>query len=217
MWANYLRPAWRHLRSHRSFTLINTVGLAIGISACILISLSVFYERSFDTNIPDRANLYRLNEYAHYPGSPPYSVGNIGAPIAPFLAADHPEIERYARVIHSSWIYPSTTLVNAGNSIKTDQLVCTDTAFAGLFGLKFLEGEKAGYVRTINSIVLTRSLARRLFGNESALNRTLILKAGDTTRYSVAVTGVVEDFPATSHFQAVKAATANPVNSLRTE
>lgn len=202
MLANYLRPAWRHLKSHRNFTLINTVGLAIGISACILISLAVSYERSFDANIPDKANLYRVNEYAHYPGNPPYMAGNIGAPIAPYLAADHPEIERYARVIPSSWVYPSTTLQNAGNSLKTTQLVCTDTAFAGLFGLRYLEGDKADYVRTINTIVLTQSLARRLFGNETALHKTLILKADDTTRYSVAVTGVVEDFPATSHFQA---------------
>ncbi|HVU99626.1 MAG TPA: ABC transporter permease [Puia sp.] len=202
MLTNYLRPAWRHLKSHRNFTLINTIGLAIGIAACILISLSVSYERSFDTFIPDRAHVYRINEYAHYPGTPPYIAGNIGAPIAPFLAADHPEIQRFARVIPSSWIYPSTTLVNAGNSIKTSQLVCTDTGFAGLFGLKFLEGEKAGYVRTINTIVLTKSLARRLFGNESALNRTLTLKTDDSTHFPVAVSGVIEDLPATSHFQA---------------
>lgn len=202
MMNNSFRSAWRHLLAHRTFTLINIIGLAIGIAACILIGLSVSHERSFDADIPNIAHLYRLNEYVHYDGTPPQVAGNVGAPIAPFLAADHPGIEAFARVIPSSWIYPSTTLEKGGNSIKTDELVCTDTAFARLFGLRFLEGDKADYARTINTIVLTRSLAHRLFGSESALHKTLLLKVDDTIRYPVAVTGVVEDLPATSHLQA---------------
>jgi putative ABC transport system permease protein len=199
MLRNYLRSAWRHLSSHKAFALLNIGGLAIGIAACILIGLSVSYERSFDANIPNKQNLYRVNEYAHYGGNPPYMAGNIGAPILPFVAADHPEIETYTRVIPSSWIYSSTTLEHDGNSLKTGNLVCTDTAFATLFGLHFLEGS---YARTINTIVLTRTLAQKLFGRESALHKTLTLKVDDTTRYAIAVAGVVEDFPATSHLQA---------------
>ena len=68
MFKNYFTIAWRNLLRNKSYSIINIAGLGIGIAACILIGLFVYNEISFDNNIPNKTNVYWLNEYIHYYG-----------------------------------------------------------------------------------------------------------------------------------------------------
>jgi putative ABC transport system permease protein len=202
MFRKYFKPAWRSLSYNRSYTILNTVGLAVGITACILIGLAVNNEISFDKNIPGRSHIYRINEYVHYDGAAPQLSAAVGPPIAPFLKNSHSEIETYTRVFPATpFIYPSVTLEYNDKKIKTGQLACTDTSFADMFGVTIVQGNKSDLIRNQNSIVLTESLAAKLFGKAIAVNKMVTLRVDDTTTYQVAVSNVIKDFPATSHLQ----------------
>jgi putative ABC transport system permease protein len=199
---NYFKTAWRNLLYYKTYTIINNFGLAVGITACILIGLFVQNEISFDKNIPNSKQVYRLNEYAHYDGAAPQLSAAIGPPIAPLLKNTYGEIESYTRVLPATPnIYSSITLEYNGKKIKTNQMLCTDTTFAEMFGIEMLEGDKHDFIKTQNSIVLTQSLARKLFGNTSAMHKMLSLIVGDTTEYHVVASNVIKDFPKNFHLQ----------------
>ena len=199
---NYLRSAWRNLVYNKTYSIINITGLAAGIAACLLIGLYVNNELSFDNQVPDRVNVYRLNEYMHYPGGTPQLSGIIGPPIAPLLKADHPEIIAYTRVISATpYIYPDITLEYGDKKIKPNSLACTDTNFATMFGADIVEGRGNDFIRDRHSIALTQTLARRLFGNEPATGKMITLRVDDTTAYPTVVSNVFKDFPATSHLR----------------
>ena len=201
MLGSYFTIACRNLVRNKSYATINIIGLGVGIAACILIGLFVYNEISFDNNVPNKANIYRLNEYVHYDGTAPQLSAAIGPPIASFLKNNHQEIEDYTRVLPATpFIYPSITLEYNGKKITTSQMACTDSSFANMFGIKIIEGDKGNFIRDQNSIVLTQSLAYKIFGKTTALNKMLALHTRDTTIY-VAVSNVIADLPKTSHLQ----------------
>jgi putative ABC transport system permease protein len=198
---SYLRAAWRNLVHNRVYSAINIAGLAIAISACILIGLFVANERSYDKAIPNSARVYRVNENLRYNKIPQLSAAT-GLPVLPLLTADHSEIEAATRVFPATpWIYPQITLEANGKKITTSKLVCADTNFAQFFGAKTLEGGPA-FLPAKNSIALTQSLAQTLFGNIDPLNRIITIRVDDTTTYPMAVTTIIADLPANSHLQA---------------
>src|ERR1700750_347989 len=99
MLRNYLKTAWRNLWKNKTYSFINIAGLAIGMAACILILLFVFYERSFDNF--HKKNIYRLNEVQKFEGMvSSQKVALSMFPMAPTLKKDFPEIRKYTRV---SW------------------------------------------------------------------------------------------------------------------
>ncbi len=201
MLKNYFLLAWRNLLRNKSYSIINIAGLGIGMAACILIGLFVNNEISFDKNIPDNKNVYRLNEYIHYPGTAPQLSAAIGPPIPSFLKENHSEIEQYTRVFPATpYIYPTITLEYNGKKITANNMACTDSSFANMFGVEMIEGNKSNFILNPNSIVLTQSMANKIFGNESALNKRIAMHTFDTT-LNVSVSNVIADLPKTSHLQ----------------
>src|SRR6195952_6159173 len=99
MLKNYFKTAWRNLRKNKTYSIINIAGLAIGMAACIVIMLFVFYERSFDRF--HTKNIYRLNEVQKFPGMvSSQKVALSMFPMGPTLKNDFPEILKYTRI---SW------------------------------------------------------------------------------------------------------------------
>ena len=97
MLKNYFTIAWRNLSKHKLYSAINIIGLAIGMTACIVIMLFVFYERSFD-NIHTK-NIYRLNEVQKFPGMvASQKVALSMFPMGPTLKKEFPEIKKYTRI-----------------------------------------------------------------------------------------------------------------------
>lgn len=199
---NYFKTAFRNLLHNRGYSIINVSGLGVAIASCILISLFVNNEISFDKNIPDKNNKYRLIEYMHYDGAAPQLSAAIGPPIAPFLKENHSEIKNYTRVFPAAPdIYPSVTLEYNGKKITTDKIACTDTSFDEMFGNKIIEGSQQNFLRTKNSIVLTESLANKIFGKTPAVDKQIIVNTGDSSNTYYAVSNVIADMPKTSHLQ----------------
>src|SRR3979490_1306979 len=97
MLKNYLVIAWRNLSKHKLYSAINIVGLAVGMAACIVIFLFVYYERSFD-NMHSK-NIYRLNEVQKFPGMvSSQKVALSMFPMGPTLKNDFPEIKNFTRI-----------------------------------------------------------------------------------------------------------------------
>jgi putative ABC transport system permease protein len=201
MFRSYFKIAFRNLIRNKTYSMINIIGLGVSIAASILIGLFVYNEISFDSQVPKKDQIFRLNEYIHYDGTTPQLSAAIGPPIAPLLHANHSEIEDYVRVFPATpFIYPSIILEYQDKKITPGSMACTDASFAKLFGIKILEGNRSNFIADQHSIVLTQSLANRIFGNQPAVNKMLVLHTKDTAFY-VAVSNVIADMPKTSHIQ----------------
>src|SRR4051812_26566393 len=97
MLKNYVKIAWRNLWKNKVFSGINIIGLSVGMAACIMITLFVFYEKSFDDF--HTKNIYRLNEVQKFPGmNASQKVGLSMYPMGPTIKAEFPEIKNFTRI-----------------------------------------------------------------------------------------------------------------------
>ncbi|GGM79426.1 ABC transporter permease [Dyadobacter beijingensis] len=194
MLKNYLKVALRNIWKNKVFSAINIVGLAVGMAACIVIMLFVFYERSFDGM--HAKNIYRLDEVQKFEGMvAPQKVALSMFPMGPTLEQEFPEIRQYIRV-NTTGKLP----VHYGEQrIELAQTYLTDSNFFQLFDYPVIEGDKKRILKEPNSVVLTRKSARNIFGNTDPMGKTISHFGNDTL--TLKVTGIMEDVPANSHLQ----------------
>jgi putative ABC transport system permease protein len=191
MLRNYLKIALRTLWKSRVYTAINGLGLAVGIAACLLIAGYVADELSYDRFHERADRIHRVVHYADWDGGS-LRLAPTSAPFAPALQREYPEIEKTVRI-----------LAEGGGPIRfgPTQLNVEDIGFADrsvfeVFSYPFLYGDPRTALSKPQSIVLTRSLAVRLFGDAAkALNQTVLFE----NNFGNVVTGVIEDVPSTSH------------------
>jgi len=190
----YLRSAFRNLHRNKTFSLLNIFGLATGMAACVVILLFVFYEKSFDSM--HHKSLYRLDETAKFTATGvsqksaiiPFSMG-------PGLKDQFPEIFDYTRVdVNSQY-----ELTYGEKRVFYPRTFFVDTSFLGMFDFPLVEGDRQTVLQKPNSIVLTQSAARQLFGIADPIGKTVSHFGGDTLLYTV--TGILKDVPANSQFQ----------------
>ncbi len=180
MLRNYLTIAWRNLGKHKLYSGINIVGLATGMAACIVIMLFVYYERSFD-NIHSK-NIYRLNEVQKFPGMvASQKVALSMFPMGPTLKQDFPEVLNYTRV---NW-NTNYQMTSGDKRIYLPQIFFVDTAFLSMFDFPMVKGNRLTALQKPNSAVLTESAARKLFGSENPIGKTITHYGGDTISYTV--------------------------------
>ena len=194
MFRNYFKTALRNLLKNKTFSAINIVGLAIGMSVCIIIMLFVSYERSFDEL--HTKNIYRLNEVQKFPGMvASQKVALSMFPMGPTLNKEFPEIKNFTR-IHWTGKYEMT----AGEKrIFFSESYFVDSTFLQLFDFKLLEGNRATALQKPNSAILTQASAQKLFGKQDPIGKTITHYGGDTT--SFVVTGVLQNVPQNSQLQ----------------
>lgn len=194
MFKNYFKTAWRNLLKNKIYSLINIIGLAIGMAACIIILLFVFYERSFD-NFHSK-NIYRLNEVQKFEGMvAAQKVALTMYPMAPTIKAEFPEITNYTRINLAS----DASLNYGQKKVFIKRLCFVDSTFLDIFDFKLLAGDRKEVLKKKNSVVLTRTTAELFFGKENPIGKELVNYGHDTTR--VIVTGLAEDVPQNSQLQ----------------
>ena len=194
MFRNYFKTAWRILWKNKVYSAINILGLAIGMAACIVIMLFVFYERSFDQM--HTKNIYRLNEVQKFPGMvASQKVALSMFPMGQTMQREFPEIRNFTRV---NWHNRYQTTYKE-NRLFLPQVFFVDTSFFDLFDFPLLKGDRATALLKPNSIVLTAATARKLFGNEDPIGKTVAHYDADTLLFKV--TGVAADIPENSQLQ----------------
>ena len=191
---NYLKTAWRNLWKNKVFSAINIIGLAIGMAACTVIMLFVFYEKSFDNF--HKKNIYRLNEVQKFEGMvASQKVALSMFPMGPTLKNDFPEIKNFTRV---SWA-EKVKINYQDKSIFLPSMYFVDSTFLQLFDFKLIHGNRETALQKPKSVILTKASAEKLFGTEDPMGKMITHYGDDTTSY--AITGIMENVPKNSQMQ----------------
>jgi len=190
MTKNYLKIAWRNLLRNKLFSVINIGGLALGIAACLLISLYVHHQSSYDSFNTKKDRIVRVTNMMHTP-----EKDNVNIALTPTLLAstvrNYPEVETAVR------FQPLHATVKVNNQLfKEDNFCQADVNVFDVFSFKFLEGSPAQALTDPNTIVLTQKAARKYFGSGHALGQTLICN-----KVACRVSAVLEDMPDNSEIK----------------
>jgi putative ABC transport system permease protein len=194
MFKNYLGVALRGLLGNKLFSFINLFGLAVGLASAILIGLYVANELSYDRFQPDAERLFRLSrDYYAFSGPTELRLAALAPRVAPQLKADFPEIEEFARTMHSG-----VGLIAHGElEFYEEGIHFADPALFQLLHFDWVAGSPDTVFSTPQEMIITESIARKYFGAGEALGQTLkIENAADFT-----VTGVIRDLPDNTHFE----------------
>jgi len=184
---HYLTSAWRFLNRFRSHTLLNAIGLSLGIAACGLILLFVKDELQTDRHYPDAESLYRLTTIETSDRGEEHSAAAF-APVADVLRLGIPSLS-VSRVFQQSLLFGRDEV-----RFQEEGVLLADPEFLTLFGLGLIEGDRRGFDQP-NAIILTSSLARKYFPTESAVGKTIRVE----NKTDMQVVGIIPDAPASSH------------------
>ena len=192
MLTNYLKIALRTINRYKGYSLLNVIGLAIGMAVCILILLWVQDELSWDRFYKNGDQIFRVISEDRSGGNLIRSAGSP-SPIGPTLIAEYPEVENFTRV-QSGW---SNWYLHLGDKVfMTEKLACADPAFFDIFQFPFIMGDPKTALKDRYSIVLTERLAKKIFGDDDPMGK--IVQMSDT---DLKVTGIMKNIPHNSHLQ----------------
>lgn len=181
-----LKIALRNLWKNKGFTLINVGGLAIGLASCMVLLLYVAYEWGFDKQFTDADKTYVVYQNAGANGKV-FSWAWTPGVMALEVKEKIPGV-KYAS--HST--YPSSQLISSGDTKLQSRAVFADQSFIKILDYKFIKGDPEQVLHDVNTIILTESFAKKLFGNDDPINKTLKLENQDVLK----VEAVIEDIPA---------------------
>ncbi|MDQ3845438.1 MAG: ABC transporter permease, partial [Bacteroidota bacterium] len=194
MLKNYFKIAWRNLMKSKIFSFINIFGLAIGLTCCMLISLYLYNELSYDTYHKNIDRLYQLGTTFMKKGEKGERTPNTPAPMAQAMKQEFPEVADAARIMALFAEDKTLLRYNEENGVSKSfyetKGYMADSNFFTLFTYHFVEGNAATALVNANTVVLNEEIARKLFGNQPALNKVIHISSntnGDTT---FSVTGV---------------------------
>ncbi len=191
MFRNYLIVAFRNLWQQKVYSFINIMGLTVGLAAVFLIFMWVRMEVSYDRFHPDADRIYRLVSRVETGQNPAY-VQTMGGPVAPALGAEYPEVEAWNRLTMGQ-----SVSVSVGERKFSESMRLTDPSFLHMFGFTVLEGDPETALTEPSHAVLTRTLARRLFGEENPIGQTVTVD--DDSQFQVAA--ILSDPPDNSSIQ----------------
>jgi putative ABC transport system permease protein len=190
---NYFKIAFRYLFKNKLYSFINIIGLSLGIAAFIVISLYVSYEKSYDT-FDGSDQVYRV--YMDYLEGGTFEPGDAQTYnlSGPSLEKELPEVTDNVRLFR---LY-NTTFVNKDKVIEQPNGALADPSYFDVFSIPLLEGKIYDYNRP-NTIVLSESLAKKIFGNENPIAKTVV--AFYDSEVLLEVVGVMPDMPETTHMK----------------
>ncbi|MCW5911802.1 MAG: ABC transporter permease [Cyclobacteriaceae bacterium] len=192
MLKNYLISVWRYVSRNKTFTAINLSGLIIGMTAFLLIIQFVIHELSYDKFWTGSEKIFRvqLDRYNKGEISTRWASGCAG--IGPDLKANFPEVQYYVRMRSSN------ALLSYGDTFfKEENVYYASQDFFKVFGYTLLAGADSNALKGPNKIILSRSMAKKYFGEDDPLGKTM----RNNGQVEYLVTGIFEDLPESSHMK----------------
>jgi len=191
MLKNYFKTAWRNLRRNKVFSLINILGLAVGLTCFMLIAVFVYHELSYDKYSANARDIYRVNlsvtgngDVAVYP--------NVDLAVGQGMKNAFPEVKAVTR------ISPASDFVKYNDiQFKEQHLAFADSNFLQLFSIPLIEGNAADALVHPNSIVISKLFAKKYFPGGDLLGKSLMIGIHNAV---YKVTGVIDKVPDNSHF-----------------
>ena len=199
MWRNYLTVGFRALTKSKTYAFINIFGLALGLAACLLILLYVRYENSYDSWMDGSERAFQLQTSYEATDSGQEEMHLQPSSIAAgrALKKDFPQqIEKHV------WVRSfAPVVIQDGQASEIEDLRMVDDNLFDIFRVPFVRGSRETALPDTQSIALSESEAKRRFGNEDPIGKTLTI-VDNTGNVDYRVTGVFKDFPKNSHFTA---------------
>lgn len=206
MWFNYFSVGLRVMRANRLYTLINVLGLTIGIAAAILIFLYVRFETSYDRWIPDSERIHQLQTRIKVMGPEP-----IDNAMAPRVAAEA-MARRFPRIEATTAATSATAVVKVAGEPVKKPILFADPGFLEFLKLPFVRGDGRTALGDMASLVLTEREAIGLFGSADPIGRTVDIET-DGRRRVLRVTGVLANLPANTHLNMALIARFDPAGA----
>ena len=192
LFKNYLVSAYRNITRNSFFSIINILGLTIGIVSAILVLLFVGEESAYDKHHTKHKRIYRIISNFHVNNKQDlFAVSSV--PIGPTLKEEFAEIEEFVRFANVDNFFFRYN----GVEYNEEEFYFTDSTMFKVFDHKFIVGDPLTSLSRPGSIVLTKTLAKQLFGDENPIGKVLLGERND----AFTVTGVIDEVPRTSHFR----------------
>lgn len=191
MLKNYLKIALRNLWKRKGFSAINITGLAIGLATCLLITLFVLDELSYDRYNKKADRIYRVDADIKFAGNR-FISAVAPDPMGPTLKKDFPQVEQYVRFRGAGGLL----LKKDNEYVQENQVIYADSTLFDVFTFPMLDGDAETALRAPNSLVLTATTARKYFNTTQAVGKTVLVN----NQQYYKVTGVIKDIPSQSHF-----------------
>jgi len=188
MFSNYLKIAWRNIIGNPLFSAINIIGLAIGLACCIIITLFVRYELSYDKHWENADRTYRVTR--DFFGNN-LKLAAVAPPIAPLIKQDFAEVEDITRILSAGGV----SLTRGDIRLRENNLVIADPNVFEFFNLEFVSGDAESALARPTDIVMSERAVRRYFGDEDPIGQTLNLM----DQADVTVTAIIKDLPDNTH------------------
>ncbi len=192
MLANYLKIALRNIVKFKAYSIINILGLAIGITGCVLIVFFVADELSYDKFNENAEDIYRICLKAKI-NDMNLNLAATPAPLAETLIREYPEVKTAVRISPSG----NMTIRFEENAFVENRFIWADSTFFDVFSVEFVRGNKKTALADPHTVVLTEATAKKYFGNIDPVGK--IMNFEDNTPYRVAA--IIKEYPRNAHFQ----------------
>ena len=207
MLTNFLKIAWRNLMKSKIFSFINIFGLAAGLTCCMLISIYLLHETSYDRYQKDAHRLYQMETAFSFQHSKEQVMPASPWPMAPAMKRDFPEIEQTARLMPLSLFEDKTMLqFRQGTAIPVsfyeDKGFLADSNFFQLLTFHFIEGDPNTALDQPSCIVISEEIAHKLFGDGPVVGKVIHVSSATNGDHDVTVKGVFRPYDAPTHLEA---------------
>jgi putative ABC transport system permease protein len=192
MLKNYIITAWRNITKDKFYTLLNIVGLAIGLTAAIFIFLYIVDELTYDKSHLNYKRIYRLESHFMINGKDDvFAATQI--PLGPTMKDEYPEIEEYVRFAPTGTLF----MKYGEREFQEDSIVFADSTIFNVFTHPIVKGDSKTMLSRPYTLVMTESLARKYFGDDDPVGKTV--KSVEGNNYEI--TGVIRDLPGNVHMR----------------
>ncbi|NJO69932.1 MAG: ABC transporter permease, partial [Bacteroidetes bacterium] len=181
-----IKFAIRHLLKNKSYTILNILGLAFGMSCALIIFLWIYNEIRYDNFHEKKDRLYQVLRYEKYADGNSEISATVSAPLAPALLSEVPEIKAVTRIPWSA-----KTLFKYKDKAFFEQGIQVDSCFFEMFSFKLKKGDPKRILMDPGNIVITEKLAEKYFEGEDPVGKTITLKGWKDETYTVA--GIAEN------------------------
>jgi putative ABC transport system permease protein len=202
---NLFLTAIRSLKKNKFFSFLNIVGLAIGMAVFLLIAQYVWFERSYENFVTDGDHIYRLTLTSYQNEELLFSSAENYPGAGPALKNEFPEVEAYARLYNMG--YKNNVIITNEDAkpdpiaFKHRRFLYADSSFLPLMSYEMIHGDVKTALAEPFTVVVSEDYAKRYFGNEDPIGKSLRLQDDDYNNELVKVTGVVKNSPANTHLK----------------
>lgn len=208
MFQNFMLVAWRNISRQPLYSVLNILGLAIGIAASLFILLYLNFELNYDQFHENKDRLYRVETNGLKLRSREMEVDWNGVPrnLGPLARENFPEIEEVV-CFHQFHSEGAVNFDFEGKVIAEEAVYAVDTNLLSALTLDLVAGSRTNALHGPNRMIISQTLARRLFGESSAVGKMVRTELthifpNTPSEFAIEITGVFKDFPANSHMEA---------------